>query len=380
MDYKLTQEQEMVRKVMRKFALEKVEPIAAEIDEQEIFPEENVKLLSEMGVMGMIYPKEYGGSGTDSISYAIAIEELSKVCGTTGCIVASHNSLACGPIYFFGTKEQKDKYLPDLVTGRKLGGFGLTEPNAGTDSAAQETTAVLVDDEYYLLNGSKMFITNGGVAETYVIFAMTDKSQGNRGISAFIVEKGWEGFSQGPHEKKMGIRGSSTCELIFENVKVPKENLLGREGQGFKIAMSTLDSGRIGIAAQALGIAQGALDKAIEYSKTRVQFGRPISTKQGLQWMMADMHVRTEAARQLVYRAAYAKDHQKRFTEEAAMAKLYASETAMWVTTKAVQIHGGYGFTRDYPVERMMRDAKITEIYEGTSEVQRMVISGSILR
>ncbi|HHX36424.1 MAG TPA: acyl-CoA dehydrogenase [Clostridiaceae bacterium] len=380
MDYKLTQEQEMIRKVMRKFALEKVEPIAADIDEQEIFPEENVKLLAEMGVMGMIYPKEYGGSGTDSISYAIAIEELSKVCATTGCIVASHNSLACGPIFYYGTKEQKEKYLPDLVTGRKIGGFGLTEPNAGTDSAAQETTAVLVDDEYYLLNGSKMFITNGGVAETFVIFAMTDKSQGNRGISAFIVEGGWEGFSRGPHEKKMGIRGSSTCELIFENVKVPKENLLGREGQGFKIAMQTLDSGRIGIAAQALGIAQGALDEAIEYSKTRIQFGRPISTKQGLQWMMADMHVRTEAARQLVYRAAYAKDHQKRFTEEAAMAKLYASEAAMWVTTKAVQIHGGYGFTRDYPVERMMRDAKITEIYEGTSEVQRMVISGSILR
>lgn len=380
MNFNLTKEQEMVRKVMREFALNKVEPIAADIDEQEEFPAENIKMLAEMGVLGMIYPKELGGSGTDSISYAIAVEELSRVCGTTGCIVASHNSLACGPIYFYGTKEQKEKYLPDLTTGRKLGGFGLTEPNAGTDSAAQETTAVLVDDEYYLLNGSKMFITNGGVADTFVIFAMTDKSKGNHGISAFIIEKGWEGFSQGKHEKKMGIRGSSTCELIFENVKVPKANLLGKEGQGFKIAMSTLDSGRIGIAAQALGIAQGALDKALEYAKTRVQFGKPISTKQGIQWMLADMHVRVTAARQLVYRAAFAKDNAKRFTEEAAMAKLYASETAMWVTTKAVQIHGGYGFTREYPVERMMRDAKITEIYEGTSEVQRMVISGSILR
>ncbi len=380
MDFKLTKEQEMVRKVMREFALNEVEPIAADIDEQEIFPTETVKKLSEMGAMGMIYPRELGGSASDSISYAITVEELSRVCGTHGCIVASHNSLACGPIYYFGTKEQKEKYLPDLASGRKIGGFGLTEPNAGTDSAAQETTAVLVDDSYYLLNGSKMFITNGGVADTFVIFAMTDKAKGNHGISAFIIEKGWEGFTQGKHEKKMGIRGSSTCELIFENVKVPKENLLGKEGQGFKIAMTTLDSGRIGIAAQALGIAQGALDKAIEYAKTRVQFGKPIATKQGLQWMLADMHVRVTAARQLVYRAAHAKDTQKRFTEEAAMAKLYASETAMWVTTKAVQIFGGYGYTREYPVERMMRDAKITEIYEGTSEVQRMVISGSILR
>lgn len=380
MDYNLTKEQEMVRKVIREFALDKVQPIAAEIDDKEEFPAENIKLLAKMGALGMIFPKEYGGSGTDSISYAMVVEELSRVCGTTGCIVASHNSLACGPIYQFGNKQQREKYLPDLVTGRKLGAFGLTEPNAGTDSAAQETTAVLVDDEYYLLNGSKMFITNGTVADTFVIFAMTDKSKGNHGITAFIIEKGWEGFSQGKKEKKMGIRGSSTCELIFENVKVPKENMLGREGQGFRIAMQTLDSGRIGIAAQALGIAQGALDEAIEYAKTRIQFGRPIAARQGLQWMLADMYVRVNAARQLVYRAAFAKDHQKRFTEEAAMAKLYASETAMWVTTKAVQVHGGYGFTREYPVERMMRDAKITEIYEGTSEVQRMVISGSILR
>jgi len=370
----------MIRKVILQFAEEKVEPIAAEIDETEEFPMENVKALGDMGVMGMIFPKEYGGSGTDSISYIIAIEELSKKCATTGCIVASHNSLACGPINDFGSKEQKEKYLPDLVTGKKIGAFALTEANAGTDSAAQETTATLIDDEYYLLNGSKLFITNGGVAETFVVFAMTDKSQRNRGISAFILEKGMEGFTQGKHENKMGIRASSTCELIFEDVKVPKENLLGREGQGFRIAMSTLDSGRIGIAAQALGIAQGALDEAIEYAKTRVQFGKPVSANQGLQWMIADMHVRTEAARQLVYKAAYAKDNAKRFSEEAAMAKLFASETAMYVTTKAVQIHGGYGYTREYPVERMMRDAKITEIYEGTSEVQRMVISGAILR
>lgn len=256
MDYKLSNEQEMVRKVMREFALTEVEPLAAEIDEEERFPAETVEKLSKMGVMGMIFPKEYGGSGTDSISYAIAIEELSKVCGTTGCIVASHNSLACGPIYSFGNEEQRKKYLPDLCSGRKLGAFGLTEPNAGTDSAAQETTAVLVDDEYYLLNGSKMFITNSTVAETFVIFAMTDKAKGNYGITAFILEKGMEGFSQGKKEKKMGIRGSSTCELIFENVKVPKENMLGKLGQGFKIAMATLDSGRIGIASQALGIAQ----------------------------------------------------------------------------------------------------------------------------
>lgn len=380
MDYRLTNEQEMVRKVIRDFAVTHVEPLAAEIDEQERFPTETIEMLSKMGVMGMIFPKEYGGSGTDAVSYAIAVEELSKACATTGCIVASHNSLCCGPIYQFGTEAQKQKYLPDLCSGRKLGAFGLTEPNAGTDSAAQETTAVLVDDEYYLINGSKMFITNGTVADTFVIFAMTDKAAGNRGITAFIMEKGMEGFTVGKKELKLGIRGSSTSELIFENVKVPKENMLGKIGQGFKIAMQTLDSGRIGIAAQALGIAQGALDKAVEYAKTRVQFGRPIATKQGLQWMLADMHVETEAARLLVYKAAFAKDTQKRFTEEAAMAKLYASEAAMEVTTKAVQIYGGYGYMREYPVERMMRDAKITEIYEGTSQVQRMVISGSLLR
>lgn len=370
----------MFRKLMRKFAVAEVEPIAAEIDEEERFPAETVAKLGKIGVMGMPFPKKYGGLDIDSINYAIAIEELSKVCGATGCIVASHNSLACGSIFDYGSEAQKLKYLPDLCTGRKVGAFALTELNAGTDSASQETTAVLVNDEYYVLNGHKIFITSGTVAETFVVFAMTDKALGNQGISALILEKGMAGFSQGKTVKKMGIRGASACELLFENVKVPKENLLGKAGTGFKIAMTALDFGRIGIAAQALGIAQGALDQAIAYSKTRVQFGRTISTNQGLQWILADMHVRTEAARQLVYRAAFSKDNQKRFTEEAAMAKLFASETAMWVTTQAVQIFGGRGYTRDLPLERMMRDAKITEIYEGTSQVQRMVISGSILR
>lgn len=309
----------------------------------------------------------------------MAVEELSRACATTGVVLSAHVSLGASPIFEFGTEEQRQKYLVPLATGEKLGAFGLTEPNAGTDAGAQQTTAVQEGD-HYILNGSKIFITNGIYADTYVVMAMTDKSQGVKGISAFIVEKGWEGFTFGPKEKKLGIRGSATCELIFDNVRVPKENLLAKEGHGFKIAMKTLDGGRIGIAAQALGIAQGALDATVAYTKERKQFGRSIAQFQNTQFQLADMSTQIEAARLLVYRAAWCKDNGLPYSKEAAMAKLHASETAMAVTTKAVQLHGGYGYTREYEVERMMRDAKITEIYEGTSEVQRMVISAALLK
>ncbi len=364
------------------FAENEVKPIAAEIDVTEEFPMENIKKLFRYGVMGMNMPVEYGGAGADDVAYIMAVEELSKKCATTGVIVASHNSLACWPILKYGTDEQKNKYLPRL-TSDTIGAFCLTEPNAGTDSSAQQTTAV-EDGDYYRLNGSKIFITNGGVAGIYIVFAMTDKSQGTHGISAFIVEDTFPGFSRGKLEDKMGIRASSTQEIIFQDCMVPKENLLGKLGRGFSIAMSTLDGGRIGIASQALGIAQGALDVTIDYIKQRVQFGRPISKFQNTQFQMADMETRINAARWLVYDAAHRKylsmqGQDISYTKEAAMAKLYASETAMAVTTKCVQFHGGYGYMKDYPVERMMRDAKITEIYEGTSEVQRMVISGNIL-
>jgi butyryl-CoA dehydrogenase len=309
----------------------------------------------------------------------MAVEELSKVCGTTGVIVSAHTSLCAAPIYEFGTEAQKQKYLVPLAKGEQLGAFALTEPNAGTDAAGQQTTAELQGD-HYLVNGSKIFITNADYADLYIVFAMTDKPKGTRGISAFILEKGMPGFRVGKKEEKMGIRGSATCELIFENVKVPVENLLGKEGGGFGIAMKTLDGGRIGIAAQALGLAQGAIDETVAYTKERKQFGKPISAFQNSQFQLADMQTRTDAARLLVYRAAHHKDAKLSYSVEAAMAKLFASETAMEVTTKAVQLHGGYGYTREYPVERMMRDAKITEIYEGTSEVQRMVISANMLR
>lgn len=379
MDFSLTKKQLMVRKLMREFAENEVEPLAAEVDEKERFPEETVEKMKKYGMLGIPIPKEYGGAGGDYLSYVMAVEELSKKCATTGVILSAHTSLGCGPILKFGTEEQKKKYLVPLAKGEKLGGFGLTEPNAGTDSAAQQTMAYLDGDEY-VLNGSKVFITNGGKADVYVIFAMTDKSLGNRGISAFIVESTTPGFSIGKIEHKMGIKGSSTAELIFKDCRVPKENLLGAYNGGFKIAMNTLDGGRIGIAAQALGIAQGAMDECVKYMKQRVQFGKPLSAFQGLQWMLAEMETKVNAARYLVYNAAYAKENQKIFSKEAAMAKLYASQVAMDVTTNAVQIHGGYGYTREYPIERMMRDAKITEIYEGTSEVQKMVISGSLLK
>jgi len=379
MNFSLTKEQEMVRTLMRQFSENEVKPLAAEIDQTERFPRETVKKLARYDMMGIPFPKEYGGAGGDNISYAIAIEELSKVCAATGVILSAHTSLGAHPIYQFGTEEQKQKYLVPLAKGEKLGAFGLTEPNAGTDAASQQTVAVK-DGDNYILNGSKVFITNGGEADIYIIFAMTDKSKGTKGISAFIVEKDFPGFSIGKKEEKLGIRASSTTELIFENCVVPKENLLGEEGRGFAIAMQTLDGGRIGIAAQALGIAEGALDECIKYMKERKQFGKPLSAFQGLQWMIADMAVRVEAARYLVYNAAYKKDKKMPFSADAAMAKLYAAETAMEVTTKAVQIFGGYGYTRDYPVERMMRDAKITEIYEGTSQVQKMVIAANILK
>ena len=379
MNFTLTKDQELVRQMVRDFAVNEVKPIAAEIDVTERFPMENVKKMGELGMMGIPFPTEFGGAGGDVLSYILAVEELSKVCATTGVILSAHTSLCASLINENGTPEQKEKYLRDLCTGNKIGAFGLTEPGAGTDAAGQQTTAVL-DGDNYILNGSKIFITNGGVADTFIVFAMTDKSKGTKGISAFIVEKGFLGFSIGKKEDKLGIRASSTTELIFENCVVPKENLIGREGKGFGIAMKTLDGGRIGIAAQALGIAEGALDEAIKYMKERKQFGRPIAAFQGLQWMVAEMSTKIEAARFLVYKAAWLKENKQPYSIDAARAKLYAAEVAMDVTTKAVQLFGGYGYTKEYPVERMMRDAKITEIYEGTSEVQKMVISGSLLK
>ena len=376
MNFALSKEQELVRQMVREFAIDKVKPIAAEIDRTEEFPMENVKLMAKYGMMGIPFAKEYGGAGGDTLAYILAVEELSKVCGTTGVILSAHVSLCASLINQFGTEEQN---LPKLASGEMIGAFGLTEPGAGTDAAGQQTIAVLEGD-HYVLNGSKIFITNGGVADVFVIFAMTDKSKGTKGISAFIVERSFKGFSSGKIEDKMGIRASSTTELIMEDCIVPKENLVGKEGKGFGIAMKTLDGGRIGIAAQALGIAEGAMEEAVNYIKERKQFGRSLTAFQGLQWYLAEMDVKIEAARHLVYKAAWLKDNGKPYSVDAARAKLFAAETAMEVTTKAVQLFGGYGYTKDYPVERMMRDAKITEIYEGTSEVQKMVISGSIVR
>ncbi len=380
MDFRLTKEQEMMQKLCREFAVNEIEPIAAEIDEQERYPFETVEKMRRYGLMGIQFPKELGGSGGDTICYSIAIEEASRFCGTTGCIISSHATLGAWPIYKYGTAAQKEQWLRPLISGEKTGAFGLTEPNAGTDSAGQQTVAELQEDGTYLLNGTKVFITGGGIAETYIIFAMTDKKLGNKGITAFIVDKNDPGFKIGKIEHKMGIRGSQTTELIFEDIILPADRLLGKLNGGFRIAMTTLDGGRIGIASQALGIAQGALDQAIQYMKERVQFGKPLSAFQGLQWMVAEMEVEIEASRLLIRRAAFNKDNGLPYTKEAAMAKLKASTVAMDVTTKCVQIFGGYGYIREYPMERMMRDAKITEIYEGTSQVQRMVIAGQLLR
>ncbi|MGM9973660.1 MAG: acyl-CoA dehydrogenase [Clostridiaceae bacterium] len=374
MNFNLDEDLKNLQEMYRDFAQTEVKPLAEEIDEEERFPDETVAKMAEMGLLGIPFPEEYGGAGINNLSYAQCVEELSKVCGSTGVIVSAHTSLCATPIYLFGTEEQKKKYLVPLASGEKLGAFGLTEPGAGTDAAGQKTTAVLQGDNY-ILNGTKCFITNAGKASTYIIMAMTDKEKGTRGISAFIVEDTFEGFSVGKHEKKMGIKASATCELIMDNCIVPKENLLGKEGEGFKIAMMTLDGGRIGIAAQALGIAQGAIDETVEYVKNRTQFGKRLSQFQNTQFQLADMQAKTDAARLLVYRAACAKDNHEPYSHLAAMAKLVASEVASDVTRRAVQLFGGYGYTREYPVERMMRDAKITEIYEGTSEVQKMVIS-----
>lgn len=378
MNFSLTKEQEFVKKTVRAFATAEVEPIAAEIDAEHRFPEETVEKMAKYGFMGIPFPTELGGAGGDHVSYAITVEELSRVCGSTGVIVSAHTSLCCWPIFHWGTKEQKEKYLPKLLSGEHLGAFGLTEPNAGTDAAGQQTKAEL-DGEEWVLNGAKVFITNGGYADVFVVMAMTDKSKGNHGITAFIVEKGDPGFSIGKTEDKLGICASSTTELIFQNCRIPKDRLLGGVGKGFKVAMSTLDGGRIGIASQALGIAQGALDVTVDYLKARKQFGRKLAQFQALQFEVADMATRIEAARLLVYKAADMKDKGLPYGKFSAMAKLFAAETAMHVTTKCVQLHGGYGYTKDYPVERMMRDAKITEIYEGTSEVQKIVIAASVI-
>lgn len=379
MNFQLTKEQEFVRKMVRDFAVKEVEPIAAEIDAEHRFPTENVEKMGKLGMLGVPFPKEYGGSGGDQLSYAITVEELSRVCASTGVICSAHTSLCCWPIYNWGNEEQKRKYLPDLLSGKKLGAFGLTEPGAGTDAAGQQTKAVDMGD-HWLINGSKVFITNGGYAETFIVMAMTDKSKGTKGISAFIIEKEDEGFSIGKTEDKMGICASSTTELIMVNCKIPKDRILGNVGDGFKVAMSTLDGGRIGIASQALGIAQGALDVTVDYMKARKQFGKSLSHMQALQFEIADMKTRIEASRLLIYKAADMKEKHLPYGPYSAMAKLFAAETAMYVTTKAVQLHGGYGYTKDYPVERMMRDAKITEIYEGTSEVQKIVIAASVFK
>ena len=383
MDFTLSKEHEMARSLFKEFAEKEVKPLAQEVDETEAFPRETVEKMAKLGFLGIPVPKEYGGQGCDPLTYAMCVEELSKVCGTTGVIVSAHTSLCCDPIMTYGTEEQKQKYLIPLAKGEKLGAFGLTEPGAGTDAQGQQTKAVLDGDEW-VLNGSKCFITNGKEADVYVIFAITGtvekRGRLTKEISAFIVEKGTPGFTFGTKEKKMGIRGSSTYELIFTDCRIPKENLLGQQGKGFGIAMHTLDGGRIGIASQALGLAEGALETTIAYVKERKQFGRAIGAFQNTQFQLADMATKVQAAQLLVYKAAMAKATQKVYSVEAAMAKLYAAEVAMEVTTKAVQLHGGYGYTREYDVERMMRDAKITEIYEGTSEVQRMVISGSLLK
>ncbi len=388
MDFTLSKEHEMARTLFKEFAEKEAKPLAQEIDENHRFPRETVDKMAKLGFLGIPVPKEYGGQGCDPLTYTMCVEELSKVCGTTGVIVSAHTSLCCDPIQTYGTEEQKQKYLVPLAKGEKLGAFGLTEPGAGTDAQGQQTKAVLDGDEW-VLNGSKCFITNGKEADVYVIFAITGtvekRGRVSKEISAFIVEKGTPGFTFGTKENKMGICGASPYELIFTDCRIPKDNLLGQKGKGFNIAMHTLDGGRIGIAAQALGLAEGALETTISYVKERKQFGRSIGAFQNTQFQLADMATKVQAAQMLVYKAAvkkaeFAKNPKISYSVEAAMAKLYAAEVAMEVTTKAVQLHGGYGYIKEYDVERMMRDAKITEIYEGTSEVQRMVISGSLLK
>ncbi|WP_082232637.1 acyl-CoA dehydrogenase [Halobacillus massiliensis] len=379
MDFTLSEEQQMLRKMVRDFAKNEVEPTAAERDEEERFDREIFDKMAELGLTGIPWPEEYGGIGSDFVSYVIAVEELSRVCASTGVTLSAHISLASWPIYKFGSEEQKKTFLTQLATGEKLGAYALSEPGAGSDVSSMRTMAKLDGDEY-VLNGSKVWITNGGVGDIYVVFAKTDPEAGSRGVSAFIVEKGTPGFTFGKKEKKLGIRSSPTTELIFEDCRIPKENLLGEEGQGFKIAMMTLDGGRNGIAAQALGIAQGALDESVNYAKEREQFGKPIAQHQGISFKIADMATDIEAARLLTYQAAYLESAGQPYAKASAMAKLFAGDAAMRITVEAVQVHGGYGYTKDYPVERYMRDAKITQIYEGTNEIQRLVIGRMVTK
>ncbi|MBE5991603.1 MAG: acyl-CoA dehydrogenase [Paenibacillaceae bacterium] len=383
MDFTLSKKHLLAQSLYRSFTENEVKPMAHEVDEKELFPRETVEKMARCGFMGIPVPKEYGGQGCDVLSYVMCVEELAKACGTTAVILSAHTSLCIDPILTYGTEQQKQNYIPDLAAGRKLGAFALTEPGAGTDAQGQQTKAVL-DGEQWVINGSKCFITNGKEADVYIIIAVTGtvekRGKKSKEISAFIVEKGTPGFSFGTKEKKMGIRGSATYELIFDDCRIPKENLLGIKGKGFGIAMHTLDGGRIGIAAQALGLAEGAFESAVKYVKERKQFGRALGQFQNTQFQLAEMATRIEAAKMLVYKAAFAKETQKTYSVEAAKAKLYAAKTAMEVTEKAVQLHGGYGYIREYDVERMMRDAKITEIYEGTSEVQLMVISSDVLK
>ncbi len=375
----LSEKHEKFRMKIREFAEAEIEPVSAQIDENAEFPHENIKKLGEMGIMGMVVPQEYGGTGDDMISYAITVEELSRVCGSTGITVAAHNSLAVYPLFLFGNEKQKKKYVPPLARGEKLGAFGLTEPGAGSDAGATKTSAVLKGD-HYLINGSKCFITNASFGETLVITARTDPGKGSKGISNFIIEKSMPGVKVGKKENKMGLRGSDTAELHFEDVQVPKENLLGKEGEGFKQFLITLDGGRISIGAMALGIAQGAYEKSLKYAKERIQFDQPITNFQAIQWKLSDMATQIEAARHLIYSAAQLKDQGKPYIKESAMAKLYASEIGRWVTYQAIQILGGYGYLREYPVERYFRDIKLCEIGEGTSEIQRLVIAREILK
>lgn len=379
MDFELSEEQKMIQGMAHDFAEKEIKPKAPELDKTERHPAEIIQKMAGLNLMGIAIPEVYGGGGADIISYVVALEEISRGCASVGVIMSVNNSLVCDPISTFGTEDQKKKFLTPLASGRKLGCFGLTEPEAGSDAAAQKTIAVLKGDEW-VINGKKNFITNGNVADYCVLMAMTDKSKGYKGISSFIVDCKAPGFSVGVVEKKLGIKASGTAELILEDCRLPKDNLLGQVGQGFYVAMNTLDGGRIGIAAQALGIARAALEAAAEYSKTRVQFGQPISKLQAIQWMIADMGTELDAARLLTLRAAFLKDQKQRYEREAAMAKLFASEAASRITTKAIQIHGGYGYIQEYNVERHFRDARITEIYEGTSEVMRLVISSSILK
>ncbi len=379
MPYLLTDEQKMMRDMVRKLAQNELAPRAVEIDKTHEFPWENIKQMGELGLMGVPIPEEYGGVGADFLSYIIVIEEIAKACAATGVILAVHTSVGTFPILYFGTEEQKQKYIPKLASGEYIGAFALTESGAGSDPSNLATTARL-DGDHYIVNGNKVFITNGGVAEVYVTFVRTGKEKGYRGLSCLLVDKDTPGFSVGKTEEKMGLNGSQTTELIFDNARVPKENLLGVEGEGFKVAMALLDGGRIGIGAQGLGIAQAAFDVAKDYAKEREQFGRPIGDFQAIQFMLADMATKIDCARMLVYRAARLRQQGEPYSKEASMAKMYATDTAMEVTTNAVQILGGYGYCREYPVERYMRDAKITQIYEGTNQIQRRVIGKHILR